>query len=366
MSTNKYDKIIETIRNDVNTKTNGIINNYNHQYREFFLMVQSNIIRNKIDTLAEFFFSNYLFYNHLSEFYQNNFSIENVEIEGNVFDLPCIYVTFHLGSYKLINFILGFNQKKVCLVIAQNTLKREREKYQNLYDVYNFKFDFEIVDAEAVGAIFRMKRLIEKGYSLVLYLDGKTEKSVESNSDKSITLIKVLEDTIYAKKGAGILSYLLKIPIIPVISYFDSSYKAIIKINNPIYPDFNLGISDYAEKQTVCLWSMFSDYLKIYPEQWEAWSYFHVFLKNEIKKNEIKYEFADVMNFNEKRYTFIIDEEENVFLFDKTLVSKSKISVHLFKILDFVKMNSITRNDIGEVIKNTKLLNNLIEQEILI
>lgn len=274
----------------------------------------------------------------LDQFYAN--SIENCELLGftdsiknSIQKTPFIFTTFHLGSYRLINHFLIKQGISFDLLIAKNTYEREGNIFEVIYNKNKIDEHQKIglIDAENSSAIFSMLRCLKNGRSLLIYMDGNTGIGSNSKNNINLSLTKLGDGEILARKGAMEISFLTNIPIINILSFVENSRTKL-----KFYPiiNFNEGTKEeYANYALSEIYKQFETLLLKYPDQWEGWFYIHKSLC--VKNRHASDNQPDKISYRNK-YLFnyfdygIFKIKEKYYLFNKNNLLSYNIDINLF------------------------------------
>jgi|SRR5690554_93282 len=276
---------------------------------------------------------------------------------------PYIFCTFHLGSYRLINFILASNKIPFNLITDDNYIKSQGEYSKLLFDnalnkFYNKSLEevtpIDILNAENPNIAFEASRKLKEGCSLLFYIDGNTGVGgVLHNKEKNVK-INFLNHEIYARKGIAFISYLTNTPIVPVINLRTGWLDRETHILPPIHPNKDISRNEYIDSTTKSLYKIFETYLKKYPEQWEGWFYIHKFMSSKPKGKNNKQGFHEYMIDVDKDYIFnfeyfgLMDYNIKKCLLHKSTFETSIIDDTLFKTLSLFK-SGITYNQLKQI-----------------
>jgi lauroyl/myristoyl acyltransferase len=187
---------------------------------------------------------------------------------------PHIIATFHTASYRLINHLLKQNEIPYTLVISKSGMRKNGDEFIRINQAI-YGENFKMIDAESEGALFSMIKEIKSGKSLLVYLDGNTGTGGNDINKEKLATIDFLNAIISVRKGTGYLSHITNIPMVSAICYREGFEK--IHIDFPTYtkPDKNIDRDTYAESMMKLIYNSLGEYLKKYPDQWEAWTYLY-------------------------------------------------------------------------------------------
>ena len=266
-----------------------------------------------------------------------------------------VFATFHLGSYRLINHYLLNLGLKLVLIIDEAVFNKQAKDLKKLSEHFkNNNSDFIILNVKDRESIFKLKNLLNNGYSLVVYLDGNSGLAKDKDFTKGHTHINFLNHSMYVKNGVQFISKITKAIFIPVVSYFEDDLNQ-IDFYEPVDFEFDESSkTDYAiEKAYKCL----EIKLKKHPTQWECWMYMYKWFDRNF--DVIYKEIPDdkiLKKFNSKRYSMFELKGSHFFIFDRELFKSIEIDEELY--------NSIIKNDLDKI--SLSLLNELKLKNIII
>jgi lauroyl/myristoyl acyltransferase len=352
----------------ITNKYIGAITDYSHSNREDYLILKSNYHKIFDKQLIDSFFLNLMQSREVALKDQFNFSQSNITtVKGEVLKTPCIYVTIHMGSFRIIPHYLISKGIKICLPITKRVYQEQAEQYKAIEkSTYHTDNTVEIVNVEEPGAIMKLIRLVKGGYSLLIYLDGNSGIGGMERQDNKLIEVLFFEQIIYSRKGIGFLSYILKLPVQPIITYYHPSYESsTIKVALPSNIDFKIERENYIQTITNNLWKIFEKMIKTYPDQWEGWLYIDSFLRPVTTTNHtvdrIKY------CFNSLKYDFI-NNTQGSFLYDLEIRQLVKLTHSLFGVLSKINTDNIafTYQELEDIFQNKSLIKDMIEKKIFI
>ena len=193
---------------------------------------------------------------------------------------PCIICTYHYGSYRLINLYLTKMAIPFALVVSKSVMNKQGSGINSLHDLFRPKdsnSDFTIIDAEAHSSALQMLRALKSGKSLVVYIDGNTGAGDSTFDSANCLEIPFLDKTIKARKGVATLSYISKVPILPLVSFRKSRQKNLLQFGNSINPAEKSDKDEFVRLATSRLFSFIQAYIQNHPGQWESLLYLHKF-----------------------------------------------------------------------------------------
>ncbi|MDD4375003.1 MAG: hypothetical protein PHG67_13915 [Bacteroidales bacterium] len=290
-----------------------------------FLIVSANIYRYLPDIKPKRYFNlakEILFYNQLVVLDQRYFFLlDEIQIIDEKLCLDelressYIITTYHTGSYRLIIPFLLKEKIKFVLVTDEKFIhdqgKGIHELQKTLLKSLNATDSkpLEIISAQDVLLLMKLRDKIEKGYSVVFYIDGNTGLFKYNINENKLLKIPFLADYIYVRKGIAFLSYLTKTRIISFLSERQTDLSNTIHIE-PVECDFSMNRNDFIKVTTSKLYSALENFLKEMPTQWEGWKYLNEFnqektdepIKNRILVKDL---IGQKLIYNERKFKLI-------------------------------------------------------------
>lgn len=283
---------------------------------------------------------------------QNIFSlIQDTQItdEQNVLTLakngtPYIFCTYHIGSYRMLNSILAVNDIEYSLVTDNQYIKEQGEKTKELFKTIKKDFlqkdsDLDILDVESPSIGLQAIRKLKNGTSLLFYIDGNTGVNNDNENKDNFERINFLNTPYYARKGIAYLSFISKVPLIPVVSLRKGW------LNREIYILPSLKANDTESREQFCysatqkLYDILAEYIKKHPEQWESWIYVYKSIDTEGDSDiSIPCSITDdgifklPLVFNKDKYELINFGNQQI-LFEKITLKIHAISSQFYEVL---------------------------------
>jgi KDO2-lipid IV(A) lauroyltransferase len=312
---------------------------------------------------------------YLSNYDFNNFHEikEHLNLIGNfkeAFSLPKIYCSFHFGSYKILNCILHDMNVDFAVVMGKTAIESSANNIIRIHEkeleTTKRNVDFDIIDANSNSGLVKLIRALRGGKSLVIYIDGgKGIQNLNVNIER-VSVINFLDEYIYSRTGVAYLSSHLNVPIVPVISNWESDYS---KINIHFYDELIPKSKKTKDLHNVTakIWEIFSPIVKKYPEQWEAILFSHLFLiKDKKELSHANYSMKQYYSFNNNCFDFFIKSGE-YFLYSIENFTTYKLKASTYKLLKYLKVNNnnFTQQQLCEI-AHQNLIDDLIKNKVLI
>ena len=291
--------------------------------------------------------------------------MEFTDIEGNVnlFNNPnqnFIVSAFHLGSYRSIANLLLQKSHNFSVLVRKEIYAEQMDRFlllnQRMHDRFGTPTGSTVLNAEDPSVLVRMLRELRDGRSLLTYLDGNTGTDTQ---DKLVE-IDFLNQKILARQGLSYLSFMTKVPVVPVVCYRKADGRNVLHIGEPISPNNMTKREQYAQETTQSMFNFFGTFLNKYPEQWEGWHYVHKFLRPTPPSYPISQSIKKlVYSFNATRYD-IFDLKTSPLLFDNTSYQTFEITPDL---KEFLLNANVPKQ---RKVLGSQLFNELIQKQILV
>lgn len=286
--------------------------------------------------------------------------------------LPAIFCTYHLGSYKSIIGLLAKEGIDFDLVIDERTIDTQAEHIHevvnNVKSNFGTNIQFNIISAESKAVSLEVTKSLREKRSVVIYIDGNTGVGGVFKKDNSMLPIDFLGQPIYSRKGVATLGIMNNVPIIPVVSYYKDDFVfPKIEFLEPIVYNKEQTRQEAIVSITKQLFEILEKYVRMYPNQYEAWMYFHKYLdfdrlpKRELVANKLTEE-AHV-RFNKMDYA-LFKMDEDFFIFDKLTYGGIQIGEGIFELLTDLSNRTITLKELYEM--NRQTIESLIASKILV
>ncbi|TXF88463.1 hypothetical protein FUA23_14350 [Neolewinella aurantiaca] len=272
----------------------------------------------------------------------NDYILKDAEIRGDKTFLqpgagPAIYCTFHLGSYRLINFLLSRSGVDFSLVIDDDAVRLQADKFNRIYERMErspeYPGTFSILNAEKQNIGINMIRTLKSNRSLLLYLDGNSGVGGMDRRDEKLLSIELLAGRILARKGISYISYRTKTPIVPVYSFREGD-KNVLELLPAVYPDVAMSSDEYCQATTQLLYDNLALHLRTRPTQWEGWLYVQKFVDFDEAPLVAESAATEGLSFNLSRYDIYQNPDEKGVLFDRHDYSYFSISKGLYTVLN--------------------------------
>lgn len=186
---------------------------------------------------------------------------------------PGIIATYHFGSYRLIGKWLAMHRIPFALVLASSVYRMQGPVFQEIIrKSAGEDTRFTLIDAENRLSLIHMKRALDSGHHLLVYLDGNTG----AGSGKHACEVPFLEGRLRVRAGTAYLAAMTRSPIYPIANRRNDSYQNRFEMASPIHVAAKRSMRDLAITDTMVeLYGWLAGMVRDSPAQWEAWFYLH-------------------------------------------------------------------------------------------
>lgn len=299
-------------------------------------------------------------------------AMENLEYDTTQnFDIStfqnkaAVFCTMHMGSYRLINFLLKQYRIPYVLIAGKNVIQAAKDQFEQHYNNYPVQggYPLSIIDAEHPSSAIMMFRALKQGKSLLLYLDGNTGAGNAAPGSSNSCAVHFLAQQLNVRCGAAYLAIKANAPLVPVLSYKPSMLTNRIRVFDPVYPTrCEQGIKHTMQLLMQQVYSAFQTIIRLYPGQWEAWLYLHksakIIQRNPVPQTAITH--GEYVNFNWTEFA-IFNIDNHFFLLRKNTYTSFPIDGKLYDFLSYCLPSHIKNIALENV-----LLDELLSERIVI
>ena len=198
-------------------------------------------------------------------------------IPPSLTNTPGIIATYHLGSYRLIGRWLAAHHIPFTLVLATKVYRQQGATYQRIIRENAGKdFHFGLLDAEHPLALLHMKRALDAGHHLVVYLDGNTGAGGKKTLGRHGCEVPFLHSRLRVRTGVAHLASMMQCPIYPIVNWRNNNTNSHFYSATPIVVPPDSATRDQAAQNTMAqLYALLAEMVSRYPDQWEVWFYLH-------------------------------------------------------------------------------------------
>ena len=295
-------------------------------------------------------------------------------------NLPAVFCTYHLGSYRSIIGLLAKMGIPFVLIVDANTYHKQKDRVKRQVEAFHQAYGqtgvhFDMLNAELPNSAMTMMKLLKEGISIVAYIDGNTGGGgIFNKNDRFQLKIPFLNQEIYSRKGIATISWMSKRPIIPIISYYQKdNIRPNIMFYDPVFPNqWNKDPKTYVPEITRKLYRILESYLIEYYDQWETWFYLHKYLDSDnlqpewgeetpVRPSGQKVRFS----FNQADFDLFRMERDN-YLFNKRTYQTYPIHEELFDILKRIngqEEQHLLKNGVDQALLDQLWDNGIIHQQ---
>jgi lauroyl/myristoyl acyltransferase len=292
-------------------------------------------------------------------------------------NLPAVFCTYHLGSYRAIIGLLAKLGIPFILIVDAKTYHVQGAQVRNQVAAFHSAYGqegtyFDVINAELPNSAMTMLKYLKEGISVLAYIDGNTGGGgIFHKNDRFQLKIPFLQQEILSRKGIAAISWMSKRPIIPVISYYEEdSIIPHIQFFDPVFPqDWKQAPKTYVPVITRKLYRILESYLVDYYDQWETWFYLHKYLDADGIKSLDQSKATNLAAGDNWQYSFnrvdfdLFKMGEDHYLFNKRTYQTFPIEGDLFEAL--LKVEAMSEKGLLEVGFPKSLIEQLVDNQIL-
>lgn len=189
---------------------------------------------------------------------------------------PGIIASFHTGPYRLLSMWLMKHRIPFTLVLSADVMVSQEDANRRLHQQIAGKGQedlFKVLLAEDPFVLRKMMRALQHGHFILLYIDGNVGSG--KNSQKGMLTIDFLAHRLQVRTGPASLSSLAKVPVYPVLPYFDDNMEPQLYTVSALVISAGGGRSEYIQQTMKTLYDLLAKFLHERPTQWEGWLYVH-------------------------------------------------------------------------------------------
>lgn len=276
--------------------------------------------------------------------------------------LPAMFVSHHTGSYRsAMAFLVKYNINVVLMVdplAYKYTLEKMQHQYQQVKTAFNSTSELIIFPTNQPDLSLQIMAKVKKGYSVLAFIDGNSGSNGYLNRDNSLQIPFFGQD-IYVRTGLPTLSFYLKIPIVPMLSYYDEGLQPRWNVYDPIVPpkgERNPAV--YVAESTRYLYSILENALKQYPMQWEGWMFLHRYLTLPAADAGVPSSLTGI-SINDKAGLFMLDGR--YYILNKENYKLMELDEEVFHLFNNKDCDAIVQRPLADVhllYKNRFLIHN--------
>lgn len=185
---------------------------------------------------------------------------------------PSIIVTFHTGSYRLLNLYLLRHRVPFTLVLAKEVLEQQGDHFREVYSRSSGGATLDCIDAERPVAALQMLRALKKGNALVVYIDGNTGAPAPPDH---LLPVPFLNGRLLSRTGISVISHLAGAPIHCLATYYGEAERLTLAYLCGISPAAEESKEDFIERSMRAIYNQLAQMVSRYPGEWEGWLYLH-------------------------------------------------------------------------------------------
>jgi lauroyl/myristoyl acyltransferase len=209
---------------------------------------------------------------------------------------PSIICLYHLGYHAQIPFVLADNNIKFDILMDRSVYEKQKDQFFLLQEKFNKQGNaYNILFSDDVRVLLKARKSISEGRSILIFADGNSGASVEVPNRVKVSFFN---SEIAVRKGIGLLSFLLKTPIVPLTQRKTSLGFSLVA-GGVIYPTALHNREDYIHYALQRLYDFLENQIRDKLYLWEGWIYLH-------EMNCFDMDFTVCSNYDSERSEFLI------------------------------------------------------------
>jgi hypothetical protein len=220
-----------------------------------------------------------------------------------------ILTGFHLGQHELLPLYLAGAGIDFDILISKKVYQKYRHSlnlHRTSLEVADRHVDF--LFAEDKYIVLQMKRALYSGRHILVFADGNLGTG---DIDGLLVTVSFFNEKLYVRRGIAFISHLLQVPIYPILDKLAGD-NVNIAIQQPIYPTFEVGRTDYIQDCMQQLFDLLSDRLNGKWADWACWDYLH--RNGMLCLNDSEDASIELLN---PEHTFSFHVESKTFILDR-------------------------------------------------
>lgn len=269
--------------------------------------------------------------------------------------LPALFVSYHSGSYRsAIAFLVKYNIDVVLIadpIAYKHNADKMIEQFQLVKNTFKSGSDLVLYPADKPDLTVQIMGKMRKGYSVLAYVDGNAGANGYYNRDNS-QKIPFFGQEIFVRTGLATLSFYLKAPMIPMLSFYDENLKPRWNIYDPIFPAKGEGDpEEYIKNSTRYLYAILEKALERYYVQWEGWLFLHRYLDierfNGLSTDAAAAPDVSAIAINDNVGLFVLDNK--YYALNKENYKLLELTADVFHFFDKGNMDAISERPVSDI-----------------
>lgn len=187
---------------------------------------------------------------------------------------PSIVVTYHTGSYRLLNYLLLRNGVSVALLLSRDVLNKQGGNMVERVNGLDQKVNLRLIDAENPRTGLQLIRALRDGYTIMAYLDGNVGTATRANND-NLLVLNFLGGRMRVRKGLAYLAERANVPLRSVLPVRKTGRCVELWLNRDYSPKEDMNDHSFVENATRTLYTDLAQEIKNEPWQWDQWFFLH-------------------------------------------------------------------------------------------
>jgi lauroyl/myristoyl acyltransferase len=185
---------------------------------------------------------------------------------------PTILCLFHLGYHAQIPAVLANRNIQFDILIDRNVYELQKNQIKEMKSKLLDQDSFRFLFSDDPQVLIKTRSTLNQGRHLLIFADGNSGTIKDTGNNR--VEVQFCGNKIKVRKGIAVLSYLLKIPIIP-LTHMNRNNTWKIICGNIISPNIFKTGKEYVVFAMQDLYRFLELQIVDDPYKWESWNYFH-------------------------------------------------------------------------------------------
>lgn len=196
------------------------------------------------------------------------------KLVGRLKSRPGIICTLHMGSYRLLNYLLAKEGVPFAVLMSSEASQRQGEGFRQLFDQVRRVHDgarLAIIEAESREGVWQMMRYLKAGYNLLVYADGYG--GLQTDRHKLLG-VPFLAQHLLVRQGVAFIAAKMRVPLYPMVSLRNQNGDISVLAEEPL-DGADADSPSWPRLAMTWLFACFGRWIAQRPAQWENWFFMH-------------------------------------------------------------------------------------------
>jgi len=197
--------------------------------------------------------------------------------DASLFDESSVFCAFHLNSYRLFWYLLRRRiQRPLFYILADHVIRDQNPEAARRLGRLQDAESVRIVPAESPLVMRMACEALNKGDSVLAYVDGNTGVGGKRRFDSRLLSIPFLNGKIRVRQGLPHMAYLSRRPLRPVQMLPGPDDGLTLRVHEAILPGRGEDRAQFAQRAMRCLYGLLETQVQDKPWAWTEWSTLHI------------------------------------------------------------------------------------------